>query len=122
LTYHDWVIDKAAEIGSDGCTGVTNAYRWCCLEHDVLFRTGESRDGAPVTRLEANLRFRSCLRRSSPFGWWSPLAWWRWVAVQWYVRRSGQVLPRAFEEETAAQARRRILHEEGAWSDYYGLD
>lgn len=112
MTYREWIIDRAEELGSDGCTGATGLYRWCCLEHDVLWRTGTRRDGTSITKAEANLVFRSCLQRSSPLGWWSPVAWIRWIAVWWNARRVAR-RPTAVVDDTAADARRRILHEKG---------
>ncbi len=116
MTYREWVIDKAEELGSDGCTGVSGLYRWCCLEHDALWRLGTRRDGTPITKVEANEVFRSCIQRSSPFGWWSPLAWIRWVGVQWTAHRAERrQMPDSYRAAnvTAEDARRRIMHEEG---------
>ena len=79
--YWERVRDKAAELGTDGCTGATGAFLDCCLEHDVHWRTGKTLDGKPITKQEANTRLRACIQSRSIFGFYSPLAWWRWAVV-----------------------------------------
>ncbi len=116
MTYREWVEDTAASLGSDGCTGVLGNYRWCCMEHDIFCRTATQRDGTPITREQANKRFRSCIQRHSPFGFWSPMAWWRWLGVTLFggaapTRQAPYGLPRTTAVETPEQARRRIIAE-----------
>lgn len=84
LAYWVRVRERAAELGSDGCSGVTNAHRDCCLEHDIAYRLHTTVDGVPLTKAEADTRFRSCLQRRSKAGALSPLAWWRYLAVRWF--------------------------------------
>lgn len=79
--YWERIADKAAELGTDGCTGATGAFRDCCLEHDIHWRTGKTLDGTPISKQEANNRFRSCMQSRSIFGYYSPVAWYRWCAV-----------------------------------------
>lgn len=79
--YWERIRNRAAELGTDGCTGGSAAFRDCCFEHDVHWRTGQTIDGMPITAKEANTRFRSCMQSRSRFGWWSPVAWWRWAVV-----------------------------------------
>jgi hypothetical protein len=68
------------------------------LEHDISYRLGRDprhayfkfRGGAvdpfevadPITRMEADHRFRRCLCNRSAFGKYSPMAWWRWAGVR----------------------------------------
>ena len=86
-TYRAWVEDEAARLGSDGCTGGFGAYRFCCLEHDVLYRGGKHQDGRPCSKAEADHRFRSCIQRESRvLGWWNPIAWWRWFVVKYFAK------------------------------------
>jgi hypothetical protein len=80
-SYWERVADKAAELGSDGCTGGSAAFRPCCLEHDIHWRTGRTLEGHRISPREANLRFRACMQSRSRFGWWSPVAWWRYLVV-----------------------------------------
>lgn len=84
--YWERIYDKAAELGSDGCTFATGGFRDCCIEHDVHYRLGTTIDGYPITRREADARFRSCMQCRSKVGWWSPVAWWRWAAVRVFGR------------------------------------
>lgn len=79
--YWELVYDKAAMLGSDGCTGGSAAFRDCCTEHDVHWRTGKTVYGKPITPREANKRFLSCMQARSKFGWYSPIAWWRYAVV-----------------------------------------
>lgn len=79
--YWERVRNKAAELGTDGCTGGSAMFRDCCLEHDLHWRTGRTLEGHPITPREANKRFRSCMQSRSKLGWWSPVAWWRFAVV-----------------------------------------
>ena len=81
----DWqkVRDQAAALGSDGCSGPTvEWYRDCCLQHDIIYRTGRDEEGQPVSRREADARFRRCMQQQSRLGRYSPVSWWRWLAVR----------------------------------------
>lgn len=86
--YWDRVRERAAQLGSDGCTGVGPAFRDCCLEHDIAYRTGATVDGEPQTKQQADARFLACMQRKSKFGWWSPLAWVRYFAVKKFGKPS----------------------------------
>lgn len=90
MTYAEWVEDEAAKIGSDGTTLGSGLYVWCSKEHDVLYYYGAHRDGTPCGKECADLRFRACIQRHSPIGWWSPVAWYRWLAVMWFGRTRAQ--------------------------------
>ena len=92
-TYWERVRQRAAELGSDGCTLVTELYQDCCLEHDIAYRTGRDLDGHPITRAQADQRFRQCIQARSPLGRFSPLAWWRWAGVRlfgWLFWKGGR--------------------------------
>lgn len=82
------VVDRAKELGSDGCSGVPDFYLLGCLEHDVHYRTHKRIDGTSITRSEADAALRSYIQEHSPFGVFSPMAWWRWAAVRLLGRRA----------------------------------
>jgi hypothetical protein len=82
-SYWERVRDRAAEMGCDGCSMATGAYLDCCLEHDLHYRLGTTLKGVPITKADADLRFRSCMQTRSKLGWFSPMAWWRYWAVKW---------------------------------------
>ena len=84
--YWDLVYAKAAELNSDGCSYVTEAFHQCCLEHDAAYRTGKTIYGKPITRAQADQRFRECMQMRSRFGKLSPMAWWRWAGVRIFGR------------------------------------
>lgn len=84
LDYWDRVRNRAAELGSDGCTKALGVKRDCCLEHDVSYADGHTVDGEPQTKQQADQRFLACLQRHSRLGFYSPLAWWRYLAVKWF--------------------------------------
>lgn len=86
-SYWARVWDKAGELGADGCTGVTGAFVECCLEHDIHYRTGQRLDGTPITRRDADARFRACMQSRSKLGFFSPMAWWRWAGVRIFGRQ-----------------------------------
>lgn len=83
-SYWTRVRDKAAQLGSDGCSNATGAFADCCLEHDILYRTGMTLDGDPISRRDADARFKACMRRHSRLGWFSPMALIRWSAVRMF--------------------------------------
>lgn len=115
-----WIRIKelAEDLHSDGCTGVSQFRAKACLEHDVHYRTGRwwfvSRltgrlsPGEPITRKEADHRFRVVLQRMSRFGRWSPMAWWRWAGVR--------ILPftkRAWKNYRKSEPFRELVSERG---------
>lgn len=95
--YWQRVRERAAELGSDGCTGVPDFYIRCCWEHDIAASTGRDLAGTPVTWAQAAETFRRCIQAHSPLGVFSPLSWWRWGAVRlhgwWNDRRLAGDLP-----------------------------
>jgi hypothetical protein len=96
--YWPWVASEAALIGSDACSAVLGIKVECCYEHDLSYRTGRDprnaylcfrsgvlypwRAARPITRAEADARFRQCLMNRSFLGRYSPMAWWRWAGVR----------------------------------------
>lgn len=82
ITYWDAVRKRAAELQSDGCSHVTQAFLDCCLEHDIHYRTGHTLLGVKITREEADRLFRKCMQQRSMFKYFSPMSWWRWMAVR----------------------------------------
>jgi len=56
--YWQRVRARAAELGSDGCTSVSEWMQDCCLEHDVHCRTGMTLAGIPIDRFDADERFK----------------------------------------------------------------
>jgi len=80
--YWHRVRDKAAELGTDGCTMAGPAFRDCCLRHDAEYRTCRTLSGRKITRKEADQRFLACMQSRSIVGWWSPIAWLRYAAVR----------------------------------------
>jgi len=98
LLYWDWVRHEAALINADGCTGVTNMYGECCLQHDLEFFWGKRAtdaykqyvsgsmdpwlDAAPIDFAGANDNFKKCHFRQSKAGYLNLFAWWRYAVVR----------------------------------------
>jgi len=83
---------RAAQLGSDACTGVPDFYKDLCHEHDIHWRTGRTLWGAAVSKQQANNRFAQAIwARASenltrnPTTWGNlfgyPMGVWRWAAV-----------------------------------------
>lgn len=75
-------------IKSDGCTGVADFFRDCCVVHDLGYRYGIDAYGNAVTRSQIDRNFRECMMKRSRFGRFSPMAWWRWAGVRIFGRRA----------------------------------
>ena len=87
--YWEWVRWLADRLHSDGCTGVADIYKDCCLEHDISYRTGldprvthYKGRAVPISRAEADKRFRQCMQSRSVLGKLSPVSWVRWAGVR----------------------------------------
>lgn len=80
------VYEVAKELNSDGCTGVRDYYINCCYDHDIAYRTGKTIYGKPISKREADKRFRQCIQSRSKLGVFSPMSWWRWAAVSLFGR------------------------------------
>jgi len=115
--YASWLREEAALIHADGCTGVTNLYADCCLQHDLEFYYAKSaadayrqqraghpapwRDAVPVTFDEANAHFRACHFRSSRFGYLNLVGWYRYAAMRLRKTRAAWDAHRAREAQPA---------------------
>ena len=85
LTQDDFdLIGKFVE--SDGCTGVPDFYRDCCVIHDWWFRTHRNLDGTSITEARANSNLKQCIQTRSVLGKASLIArlWY------WGVRKFGK--------------------------------
>ena len=86
--YRAWLEEWAREVKSDGCTGVPDFNKLCCLQHDYCYQTHTDPRAAyqgkvvPITRGEADKMFRLCNQSESFLHKVSPMAWWRWVGVR----------------------------------------
>jgi hypothetical protein len=97
--YWSWVRSEAALVDTDGCSAVLGFKVECCEEHDLAYFY--ARDpriayrrwllghldywavAGPITRGEADRRFRRCHQIRSTLGRWSPMAIYRWLGVKW---------------------------------------
>lgn len=78
----------AASIGSDGCSGVPDFYRCCCVVHDLAYKFRMDPWGRPVrTKKTADKNFRKCIQGHSRLGVLSPMSWWRWLGVKRFGQR-----------------------------------
>lgn len=66
----------------DGCTGVLDFYRPCCVLHDFHYRIGLDFDMTAISRALADAKFRRCMQTRSIVGVFSPMSWWRWAGVR----------------------------------------
>lgn len=101
--YWQRVRDEAGRLGSDGCTLASGAYKDCCFEHDIAYRTGALVDGECLTKREADVRLRCCIQSHSRFGWYSPVAWGRF----WIVTLVGHFAWNSYAKVRAEAQRRR---------------
>ena len=69
-------------IESDGCTGVKDYYKDCCIIHDLGYRWHIDPWGRKVTRAQVDEAFRLCIQSRSKLGKFSPVSWARWSAVR----------------------------------------
>lgn len=115
-SYRDELEAWAAAAGSDGCSIVPEFYRVCCLEHDHAYQTGRTLHGVPMSKAQADQRFRDCIQAHSSFRWLSPLSWWRYWAVSLFGRGIwsadvAELYAGSPAQEEAADVRQRILAE-----------
>ena len=86
--YWLWVRWAARRLKSDGCTGVSELYHECCLQHDLAYRTGNDPQQlychtvAPISRAEADAQFRRSMQQRSKLRVLSPVAFGRWLGVR----------------------------------------
>lgn len=81
-SYWEQVSKKATELASDGCTGVIDFYLPCCHRHDLMYRLHVDMDGTPITRAEADAKFRECMQKRSRLGNFNPMSYIRWAGVR----------------------------------------
>lgn len=81
VSYRVAVTLAAANLGSDGCTGVPDWYVIGCFDHDIAYRTHQDAFGWPITKAQADLKLKWAIQHESPFGRFSPMAQWRWLGV-----------------------------------------
>lgn len=79
--YWDKIRVKAKQLGSDGCTMVSDIFLDACLEHDIHWRLGTTINGDKISRRQANARFRKVIQSRSKLGLCSPISWVRWLGV-----------------------------------------
>lgn len=77
-------------IKSDGCTGVPDWFLDDCIVHDWWYRMKIDFNGSPISREEADKRYRWMMQRRSVFGVYSPMAWWRWAGVKLFGKSAWQ--------------------------------
>lgn len=90
--YWDAIVANAKGRGSDGCTLVGEHHQECCFEHDINW-SGTTLEGDPISKEEANLRFKACIQSRSIFGRFSPMSYWRFFGVTlgaWFVKLLGR--------------------------------
>lgn len=115
LLFWDWIRQEADLINADGCTGVTNMYGECCLQHDLEFRYGKQATSAyryyvngalkpwelaaSLTFEQANENFKRCHFRRSKAGYLNLFAWWRYAVVRRQKGRAAWDAHRARDTE-----------------------
>lgn len=77
-------LDKA--INSDGCTGVKDYFRDCCVVHDLGYRYRIDPWGRFIERSQVDAGLRTCIQSKSKFGRFSPISWIRWAGVRIFGR------------------------------------
>ena len=78
----DYIRTLNQAIESDGCTGVKDYYKDCCIIHDLGYRWHIDPWGRKVTRAEVDEAFRLCIQSRSKLGRFSPISWARWSVVR----------------------------------------
>lgn len=89
--YFTWLA-RWAWKRSDGCTGVSNWYLFCCWAHDFGYQTGldpyqywmghRVAQGEP----ESNTKLRWCIQAESKLGRFNPISWIRYWGVSLFGR------------------------------------
>jgi hypothetical protein len=96
------VLDGA--LRSDGCTGVKDWHRPCCVVHDLACEHHLDPWGRVITRAAGDVGLRRCIQSRShvsiPYwpgkrltvnlGRLSPMSWWRWAGVRSYAILTGK--------------------------------
>jgi hypothetical protein len=93
--YWNRVRGVAKDLESDGCSWASEMFQDCCFQHDIHYRLGTDLFGKPISRREADLRFRLCIQHRSKWGKLSPISWLRWAGVRIFGRRAYKGLTRS---------------------------
>lgn len=80
--YWEYILGRAREIQSDGCTWVAEIYQRACYEHDLHYKFAKNSAGERIGRGWADAVFRERMQQMSLLGEVSPLSRWRWVGVR----------------------------------------
>lgn len=86
----DYIAALDTALKSDGCTGVKDIYRACCIVHDLGCEHHIDPWGNSITRRETDANFRRCMQSKSPLGKYSPVAFFRWLGVRLYAIVTGK--------------------------------
>jgi hypothetical protein len=78
----EYIKNLNEAISSDGCTGVVDWYKDCCIVHDLGYRYHVDPWGNVVTRSQVDANFRKCIQNKSKLKKFSPVSWLRWSAVR----------------------------------------
>lgn len=102
--YWNWLA-KWAWKHSDGCTGVSDWYLFCCWAHDFGYQTGmdpyQTFLGQPSKQDEecSNTKLRWCIQSESKLGKWNPISWIRYTGVALFGRFFYK--PKAYKPDAA---------------------
>jgi len=96
LAYWDWVKVECRKIKSDGCSKVTQAFKFACEEHDLsYYYARDPRDAykwylasaldpwklaKPITRGQADGLMADRQQAAGPVGWL--FSTWRWAGLR----------------------------------------
>ena len=106
----DWpdIRRQAHALGTDGCSGPTlPLFTDCCYQHDIAYRTHSDEFGDPITRGEADARFRECIQSRDILGELSIIAHARYLVLRavgwwhWRTHRPATALKRGLYERIA---------------------
>lgn len=115
----DWpdIRRQAHALGTDGCSGPTlPLFTDCCYQHDIAYRTHSDEFGDPITRGEADARFRECIQSRDIFGEFSIIAHARYLVLRavgwwhWRTHRPATALKRGLYERIAKLSASRVDH------------
>ena len=119
----DWpdIRRQAHALGTDGCSGPTlPLFVDCCYQHDIAYRTHSDEFGDPITRGEADARFRACIQSRDILGELSLIAHARYLVLRavgwwhWRKHRPATALKRGLYERIAELQAARVGDTESA--------
>lgn len=82
----DYIKSLDSAINTDGCTGVRDFYRECCVIHDLGYRYRIDPWGRVIGRADVDAGLRACIQAKSWLGKLSPVSWIRWSGVRIFGR------------------------------------